>query len=282
MKMKCGFTSKQYEVFIDIITFLQTERMKEKIESETQVDKNLLNIFHESRVDQIFSPKVNLHEKQYEKACENSQEMNSTNIGLEPGTPLEISNDLSLLPRSKIQESSQNTLEMPFIAQIPYNSTMKMPSESVPNFLDIIELNPVNSTFLQPESQQTNPDDYVLETLKEKFDYNPVLENQTYINDKCDQISQVIPEEIVTISKIPNKNENLNEMDLLQKPNQIEKLKGTKNTYRLLLKKLVKENIESEKRKPVVILSKFPSKKSSLCPLIKINSLNQSSCSDRL
>ena len=86
MKMKCGSTSKQYEVFIDIITFLQTERMKEKIESETQVDKNLLNIFHESRVDQIFSPKVNLQEKQYGKACENSQEMNSTDIQLKPGT----------------------------------------------------------------------------------------------------------------------------------------------------------------------------------------------------
>ena len=106
--------------------------------------------------------------RMYEKFCENSQEINSTDIKLKPGTPLEISNDLSLLPRSKIQESSQNTLVMPFIAQVPYNSTMKMPSESVPNFLDIIELNPVNSTFLQPESQQTNPDDYVFKTLKEK------------------------------------------------------------------------------------------------------------------
>ena len=262
MKMKCGFTSKQYEVFIDIITFLQTERMKEKNKSETQVDKNLLKIFHESRVDQIFSPKVNLQEKQYEKVCENGQEINSTNIQLKPGTPLEISNDLSLLPRSKIQESSQNTLVMPFIAQIPYNSTMKMPSESVPKFLDIIELDPVNSTFLQPESQETSPDDYMLKTLKEKFDYNPVLENQTYINNKCD----------------------LNEMELLQKPNQIEKLKKTENTSRLLIKKLVKENIESEKRKPVVILSKFPSKKRqrSLSPLIKTSSRNQSFCSDSL
>ena len=160
---------------------------------------NLLKIFHESRDDQIFSPKVNLHEKQYEKACENSQEMNSTNIGLEPGTPLEISNDLSLLPRSKIQESSHNTLVMPFIPQMPYNSTMKMPSESVPNFLDIVELNPVNSTFLQAESQQTYPDDYMLKTLKEKFDYNPVLDNQTYTSDKCDQISQGNPKKIVTI-----------------------------------------------------------------------------------
>ena len=171
------------------IIVLRHIRSKEKIESETQVDKNLLKIFHESTVDQISSPKVNLQEKQYENACGNSQEMNSTNIQLEPGTPLEISNDLSLLPRSKIQESSQNTLEMPFIAQIPYNSNMKMPSESVPYFLDIIELDPVNSTF-----QQTSPDNYILKPLKEKFDYNPVLENQTYINDKCDQISQVIPE----------------------------------------------------------------------------------------
>ena len=30
--------------------------------------------------------------------------------------------------------------------------------------------------------------------------------------------------------------------------------------YRLVIKKLIKENIESEKRKPMVILSKFPSK----------------------
>mgnify|MGYP001351193569 FL=1 len=44
-------------------------------------------------------------------------------------------------------------------------------------------------------------------------------------------------------------------MELLQKPNQIEKPKGTENTYRLLIKKLVKENIENEKRNPVVILS---------------------------
>ena len=31
--------------------------------------------------------------------------------------------------------------------------------------------------------------------------------------------------------------------------------------YRLVIKKLIKENIESEKRKPMVILSKFPSKR---------------------
>ena len=119
-----------------------------------------------------------------------------------------------------------------------------------------------------------------LENLSKAFIEKNIKDNVKILTPRKRNKS-VVCGNVLAILRDQNSPESTKETEN-QKQTRTSDKKQMENSYKAVIKKLIMENIKSEKRKPVVVLSKTDSKlppqkrQRSLSPLVKINSQNQS------